>query len=396
MHYAVARILHQHGLLARLYTDIYATDDFTKLFDYWPGWLRPAAVQRLLDRNPLDVPNEKITHFPIFGIEYYRHLQNARTSSERSAAFIWAGKRFAHKILKCGFGDAHCVYAYNTAAKEILQHTRNHGITGFLEQTIAPRKVEMRILGVENDTFPGWEHYATDRHATEYIDREQEEWETAHHIICASDFVRDGIIECGGNPDKCLVVPYGIDNRQFQVERHARRPGPLRVLTVGAVGLRKGSPYVLQAAKLLKGMAEFRMVGAIHVKPRVAAELSAHLHLTGMVARSKISEQYAWADVLLLPSLCEGSATSTYEAMLHHLPVICTPHAGSVARDGKDGYILPARDSATIAAKLEFLATHPDTLAEMAESAHNRALEYNREHYAERLLHALHAVSTPR
>ena len=396
MHYAVARILHQHGMLKCLYTDIYGTNDLIKLLKYWPGSLRPESVQRLLDRNPLHVPSEKITHFPIFGIEYYRRLKNARTSGERDAAFLWAGKRFAKKILKYGFKDANCVYAFNTAAKEILQHSRNLGLTGFLEQTITPRKIEMRLLGEERASFPDWEPSTTDTHAPESIDREQAEWESAHHILCASDFVRDGIIECGGNPDKCLVVPYGIDNRHVLLEsRQPRRPGPLRVLTVGAVGLRKGSPYVLQAAKSLKGIAEFRIVGATHVMPQVAADLSNHIHLTGIVPRPKISEHYAWADVFLLPSLREGSATSTYEALLHHLPVICTPHTGSVVRDGKDGFIVPARDSATIAAKLEFLATHPDVLAEMSESAHNQSMEYNLEHYAERLLSTLRAVNIP-
>src|SRR5208283_380502 len=111
---------------------------------------------------------------------------------------------------------------------------------------------------------------------------------------------------------------------------------PLRVLTVGTVGLRKGSPYVLEAAKQLTGKAVFRMVGGIGVTREAETQLREHLELTGAVSRNEIAKHFEWADVFLLPSICEGSATVTYEALAHGLPVICTPNTGSVVRDGME------------------------------------------------------------
>ena len=66
------------------------------------------------------------------------------------------------------------------------------------------------------------------------------------------------------------------------------------------------------------------------------------MELAGPVPRSVVAEHYAWADVFLLPSVCEGSATATYEAIASGIPVICTPNAGSVIEDGRQGFRSPS------------------------------------------------------
>ena len=220
-------------------------------------------------------------------------------------------------------------------------------------------------------------------------ERERREWDLADVIICASEYVKKGIIECGGPAEKCAVVPYGIELNPADIDRSSRIPGPLRVLTVGAVGLRKGSPYVMQAAELLKGEADFLMLGSHHASPEAIKQLRMHVHAPGPVPRPTMPSHYAWADVFLLPSLCEGSATSTYEAIFHGLPVICTPHTGSVIRDGLDGFIVPARSPASIAERLRQLASDPDLLASMSLSALKRSSEYTLSCYSKNLMHAL-------
>src|SRR5262249_26998163 len=157
------------------------------------------------------------------------------------------------------------------------------------------------------------------------------EWQLADIIVCGSSFVRDGIADCGGPAERCVVVPYGVDHR-FRLPPRTDHDAPLRVLVVGAVGLRKGSPYVLAAARALRGRAAFRLVGAIEASPRASVLLSEVVELTGSVPRSAMLQHFAWADVLLLPSVCEGSATAIYEALAASLPVICTANSGSVVR----------------------------------------------------------------
>jgi glycosyltransferase involved in cell wall biosynthesis len=224
-----------------------------------------------------------------------------------------------------------------------------------------------------------------------FEERERMEWKAADLILCGSEFVREGIRAMGGPVERCRVVPYGV-RKPPDAEHEDRRHEPLRILVVGAVSIMKGSQYVLAAARALKGKAEFRMAGQLDVTPYARKELSEHVTLLGAVPRSEIHRLYAWADVFLLPTLCEGSATVCYEALAHSLPVITTPNAGSVVRDGIDGFIVPIRDASAIAERIERLADDGDLWAAMSAHALDRASDYTIEKYGERLLSALQAA----
>ena len=82
--------------------------------------------------------------------------------------------------------------------------------------------------------------------AVELAEREMlPEWNEAEVILCPCEFVRESIARCGGPVEKCVVVPYGVDisdpSPGIPVQKPESKNRPLRVLTVGAVGLRKGS-----------------------------------------------------------------------------------------------------------------------------------------------------------
>ena len=184
-------------------------------------------------------------------------------------------------------------------------------------------------------------------------------------------------------------MPYGVDRRYSRHEPRTRGAGPLRVLTVGEVSLRKGAPYILEAARRLGRDAEFRLVGPVGLSAEAAAGFNAVAPLRGAVARQAMRAEYDWADVFLLPSICEGSATVVYEALAAGLPVICTPNTGTVVRDGVEGFIVPIRDPGAIAEKLGYLMSRPALLREMSANALARSQDYTLDHYRRRLLDAL-------
>ena len=389
MHYAIPRMLQEAGMLSHFYTDICAVKDWPRALSLLPGRLRPAGVKRLLGRVPAGVPSDKITAFTSFGWEYRNRRAATRTSAELARTHLWAGERFCGLVLDKGMGGANGVYTFNSAGLELLAEAKRKGLRAVMEQTIAPREIERSLLRDEQERFPDWEPQIFDDEALgEFIAREHAEWEQADMILCGSEFVRDGIAASGGPAEKCRVVPYGVDVK-FQFEERTRHAGPLRVLTVGAVGLRKGSPYVLEAARQLKGIAEFRMVGSAGVLPAARSRLAETVELLGAVPRSEMRRHFAWADVFLLPSLCEGSATVVYEALAAGLPVVCTPNTGSVVRHGEDGFIVPVRDVQAIVDALNSLAHMPDLLRDMALRARDRAGMFTLEHYRRRLLSAL-------
>jgi glycosyltransferase involved in cell wall biosynthesis len=272
---------------------------------------------------------------------------------------------------------------------ELLEYARRHGLTCLVEQTCAPAEVYDRLLSAERDAYPGWERTGSSGTAGEaFAAREKAEWEAADMILCGSDFVRRGIKEVGGPAERCMVVPYGVETNSLP-PAPAKPDGPLRVLICGQVSLMKGAPYAVAAARALRGMAEFRWIGGVSLLPTAAASIREHINLRGIIPRTFMPGEYRWPDVFLLPTISEGSAAVCYEAMATGLPVIATTNAGSVVRDGMDGFIVPIRDPEAIAGKLELLARDRELRQWMSNNARERGREFTLKKYGERLVATL-------
>jgi starch synthase len=79
----------------------------------------------------------------------------------------------------------------------------------------------------------------------------------------------------------------------------------------------------------------------------------------------------------VFPSLFEGSAVVTYEALASGLPCVVTAEAGSVVRDGLEGFIVGARDVDALAARMATLGRDRELRARMAAAARARALAFD-------------------
>jgi len=395
MHYAVPRLLASAGMLEHFYTDICATRGWPRLLRTVPQNFLPAAIRRLTGRIPWDVPDDQMTCFASIGLRFALMRMHRLTPTGNTAAHVWAGSRLSKTVATRSFGRATGVYGFSGECLELLEAARAAGRWTAVEQIIAPRSIVDRLVREEEERFPDWQRpIAEDRLADIYAGREKREWAAADLVVCGSEFVRQGVIAEGGDPARCAVVPYGVDAR-FMLPRRVRHDGEIRVLTVGSVGLRKGSPYVLEAARRLQGRARFRLVGPANLEPSAMSALADGLEYLGAVPRAEILAQYAWADVFLLPSICEGSATAVYEAMAASLPAIVTPNTGSVVRDGVDGFVVPIRDVNAIVAAVERLAADTDLRLSMAENASRRAKDHDLDAYGCRLRQALQKIREP-
>jgi glycosyltransferase involved in cell wall biosynthesis len=97
---------------------------------------------------------------------------------------------------------------------------------------------------------------------------------------------------------------------------------------------------------------------------------------------------YQQASVFVLPSLSEGSAKVTYEAMACGLPVIVTPNAGAEIKDGMEGFLVPPRGVDELQEKLLCLYGHEKLRQEMGQAARALAERYTWEHRSRLLLSA--------
>jgi glycosyltransferase involved in cell wall biosynthesis len=392
MDYAVPRILESSGLLQRLYTD----GVYPGALRCLPAAMRPRLLKRMMRREPRGVNPRHVTSFPVFGIRY-AWRQRQVLQHQRVGTYLWAGKEFCRKVIHAGLRDCKVVYAFNSAALELMEVARKHGSLCALEQTIAPKRIERAILEEESIRWPGWEEApaSSPKLDIEYGDREAEEWSKADLIVCGSEFVAQSISAAGGPKERCVVIPYGVDSVSAEyVERPSARE--LHVLFVGRIGLRKGAPYIAECARTLNSRTfQFRAAGPSDLSPRSLAEFACHVAVEGPVSPAEVASLYRWADVLILPTLCEGSATVCYEALAAGVPVITTPNAGSVVRDGIDGFIVPVRRPDLLSEKLEMLARDRDLLRSLSRNAAKRALDYTVSRYGERLLAALADLPAP-
>ncbi|OWV84513.1 glycosyltransferase family 4 protein [Rhizobium sp. R693] len=394
MHYAVPAIFASQDRLAHFYTDICATKGWYRFATALPASLTPAAVRRFAGRQPKNVSPNLITIFPAFGIRSALRRMRGKDVVDETSHALWAGAYFSRLVAQSGFHGADGIYAFSGDALEQMRAAKQQGLWTALEQMIAPRDVLEQLLQEEAQSFPDWTGpLPKNAFARIFADREKAEWNIADLIICPSEFVRRHVVASGGDESRCVVVPYGVDVRS-PVTRPRRLPGPLRVLTAGAVGLRKGSPYVVQAAQLLGGSATFRMVGPCNLPETLLNKLASSVELAGIIPRAAMAEQYRWADIFLLPSICEGSATVIYEALAAGLPVITTENTGSVVRDGKEGFVVPLRDSQAIAQAIERLAKDEELRAEMSVNAFRQAADFTVEKYGTRLLAAIAPLSS--
>lgn len=390
MHYGVPIGFERAGILARLITDITAEAWPSRVLTSLPRSMQPRILRRLSGRVTIGIPPNKIRQFPTFGLVITLLRLIATRLGRIDRAYLTIGRTFARLASRGVPSDTNVIYGFNGASLEAFSAARARGCYKILEQTMAPRLVEDRILKEVHTTYPGWSDKAALRHGfsrTELYRREAAEWEAADVIVCGSQFVVDGIIEAGGSEKKCVVVPYGVDPNSFPGRaRHIVAHQPLNVLFVGSVTLRKGAPVVLEAARLLGSAAHIRMVGAIELHADKELELRRHVELTGPVPRSEMRQHFEWADIFLLPSFCEGSATVSYEAMASGLPQIVTKNTGAYVNDGHEGRIVPPNDYVAIAAAVRAYQANPQSYARSSLKALETIQNLSIDKYRERLV----------
>lgn len=380
-HYQEPVLFHFWGMLEEFCTDFYAGEStITKLLRNKKIYNNlPNVLKKGIDRYDPALNKAKVTHFPKFGYKFTQSIKRT-LPHERARIFVWAGKEFGQRIIQKGLGNANVVYGFNGESLELFEYAKARGIRCVLDQTIAERSLLHQLLLEEEQTWKDWSlsPFTVNDADLELMQREQREQDLADHIICGSQFVKDSLIARGVSADKVSVVALGCskDSRSsqnnYKRENSQDRGDELRLLFAGAVGLRKGIPYLLEALRLLKGKISFtcKVAGSIDIKPDQISKYSDVCKFLGRVPRSQMAELYSWADVFVLPSICEGSAMVTYEALGYGLPIVTTYNSGSIIRDKVDGYIVPVKNSVAIA----------DSLLDLYKDKYQLALASNHEY----------------
>lgn len=398
-HYQEPILLHRWGMLETFHTDFYARDNIINRILRSPRIYQslPRIVKKMLDRYAPELDGAKVIDFPYLGIEYVKSLEKASVDDVYDI-FMSVAKKFNEKILARGLDGVNIIYGFNNASLELFESAKFQGIRSILDQTIAVSSLEYRLMLEEEKNWKDWSisPFRVIESMLRKAQREKTEQELADHIVCGSDFVRDSLIDDRIAEHKISVISLGrvkgensgelFHSKSIKDNNTSRNS--LKILFMGSVGLRKGIPYLLEALRTIENKIPFtcKIAGTIGIKQNKINEYQNLCEFLGQVPRTETAQLYRWADVFVLPSICEGSAMVTYEALMFGLPIITTYNAGSIVRDGIDGFIVPIRDSQAIADSLIKVFCDPTKYSNLIERQ-NYLQEVNKE--AEEKLKAL-------
>ena len=199
------------------------------------------------------------------------------------------------------------------------------------------------------------------------------------------------------------VEHFGAPVREHDVAQARARAGAgdadLLVLFVGRLVEDKGVRVLLEAWREanLGPTARLALAGAGPLKAE-AERVRSGVRVLGYLGPLELPALYAAADVLVLPSVRTATFTEpwglvTNEAMLQRTPVIASDAVGAAAgglvRDGRNGLVFPAGDSAALSVRLQALSRSPQLRERLGAAARADASELTPAAWAQGMRRAL-------
>jgi glycosyltransferase involved in cell wall biosynthesis len=232
---------------------------------------------------------------------------------------------------------------------------------------VASRRVDFRLKG---NSLSRWKYRQVDC------------------FICASDAIRQMLIEDGIPPARAVTVHEGIDlgrveaapaanlHEELWLPHHAPIVG-----NVAALVPHKGQKHLVEAAALvMRDVPDARFIIAGEGELRESLErqirehhLEKHVFLAGF--RPDVLSLHKAFDIFVMSSVTEGLGTSLLDAMAAGKPIVATRAGGipEVVVDGETGYLVPPRDHDAMAGAIARLLKDEALRRRMGEAGQKRA-----------------------
>jgi glycosyltransferase involved in cell wall biosynthesis len=216
-------------------------------------------------------------------------------------------------------GQIDIIHAWPLGALETLKAAAHLGIPTVLERPNAHTGFAMEIVQKECDRLgvalpPDHEH----AHNGKKLRKEEEEYSLATRLLCPSDFVVKTFLDKGFAKEQLVRHMYGYDEKVYYPGREPRESNRgLTMLFVGVCAVRKGLHYALEAWLRSPASKDGTFLIAGEFLPAYQEKLAsmlAHPSIRVLGHRKDVPELMRKADILVLPTIEEGSALVTSEA----------------------------------------------------------------------------------
>lgn len=386
--YQLAKAMNDLGALEGFYTSGYIRSKF------WQQFIKKSG-NTLFTRRFLDGlcgkrvhPNwrfelKELLYAKVFGIGY----------KTQKAVFQRDEKFDRYIAAKVPYLSGNLFWGFQGSAHDSLISAREAGKHAVVELATAHVGAAEKILGEEKQLHPEWaDSFDIVDFPARYRKRLENEPYLADTVVAASSFTKSSLLDAGIYENKIKVLPLGADIVQIPFkspEQTSINNKPLKLLFVGRITQRKGIKYLLEAIKQLNTKhVELHIIGYVHGSGEALKRYQKQFTLHPSMDQLQLFKEYQNYDALVLPSIFEGFGLVIIEAMAAGLPVIATENtmAPDVIEHGKDGYIIPIRNTRAIEESIEkLLNSTPEEKLKMRTNARVKAEQYSWHAYSQRL-----------
>lgn len=227
------------------------------------------------------------------------------------------------------------------------------------------------------------------------LEREIREYAAADLILAPSELAIETFVRHGVPRNKLALKSYGFDPLRYRSQAGARDNPAVTFSFVARCEPRKGLHLALEAWRR-SGIADssrFRVTGRFipGYRERLGALLE-HRNVSLHEFADDLRPVYQMADVLVLPSVEDGSALVTYEAQASGCALLVSDAAGARFTHGTEGFQHIAGDVEALSRQMRMLVEDPALLLRMQKAAALNARCYTWDRATESLVEAYGAA----
>ena len=241
-------------------------------------------------------------------------------------------------------GEIDIIHTWPQGALRTLKVAKELGIPTVLERCNAHTRFAYEVVLKECERLgvalpPGHESAFNE----DVLRVEEEEFRRADRLLCPSEFVVKTFLDRGFTPDRLARHIYGLDEKVYfpRAEPREHRRG-LTMLFVGVCAVRKGLHYALEAWLQSPACQDGTFLIAGEFLPAYAEKLApllANPSIRVLGHRTDVPELMRKSDILVLPSIEEGSALVTYDARGSGCVLLVSDAAGASCTHGENALV---------------------------------------------------------
>jgi len=302
---------------------------------------------------------------------------------DEQVLFDWFSQRHI-----CGYADL-VIHTDSGLVRSLRKAKSQKILTVILHRTLHPKHLsdileeESKKFGITENSVLTYEKWNANRIKT---------LEECERIFVLSKLEMDSLHQHGIQKSKIELIHHGqgVDTNYFKPSKDARRI--FNVLFLGHKSLIKGVPYLLEAWKVLD-LKNSQLIIAGYQNKELIQRYREEIQFEAPGTVDPL-EYYHRAQIFVLPSLGDPFPRTMLEAMSCGLPVIISDMVGAkdIIEDGREGFIIPARNIDAISEKIQYFYDNPSEITRMGRNARKKAEEYSWKDFAEEVIKKLEQI----